>query len=294
MSGSWRLTSTNYRYEMAEPPVPSSSNNWPNGWIHSARSLQNWELTLDTWAPESISVVISCLSTITGASLECPTKQAMGSGFRKGQGWPLVFFWATLSMVSFGLGSGREHWGPTVGCCGRCQWEVGPQSLSSPQTGLNLCWGTTFPSHVVPTLASEALEGNGVFPIWSASLAIFGCLGILSLASSGGGGPHSTQVLSVEAVCPRTVQPLWELGWPGMFLSVHPLPQSLCLGLFGALLGLLPYPALVRAVISLTIWFPNSVVPLTGLVVTADLAISLSWASLFLLSALQTVIMSWE
>ena len=68
--------------------------------------------------------------------------------------------------------------------------------------------------------------------------------------------PQPTEVLWVEAVCHRTVWPLWELGHPGVFLSVHPLPQPLCLRLFGALPGLLLCLALVRAAISLVIWFP--------------------------------------
>ena len=93
--------------------------------------------------------------------------------------------------------------------------------------------------------------------------------------------PWPTEVLQVETVCPRPVQPLWEFGHPGVFLSDHPLPQPLCLGLFEALLGLLPCPALVRAAIGLATWFPKSVVPLTGSVVTADLALTLSWASSF-------------
>ena len=32
-AGIWRLTSIKPRYGMATLPVPSSSNNWPNGWI---------------------------------------------------------------------------------------------------------------------------------------------------------------------------------------------------------------------------------------------------------------------
>ena len=51
-------------------------------------------------------------------------------------------------------------------------------------------------------------------------------------------------------------------------------------------------PALVRAAINLAIWFPSSVVPSMGSVVTIDLALTLSWASSFLLSTLQAVILS--
>ena len=103
-----------------------------------------------------------------------------------------------------------------------------------------------------------------------------------------------TEVLQAEAVSPRPVLPLWELGQPGVFLSICPLPWPLCLGLFGVLVGLLPCPALVRAAINLAIWFPNSVVPSTSSVVIADLALTSSWASSYLLSALQAAIISWE
>ena len=82
----YSLPSTNPRYGMAAPPVPSSSNNWPNGWICSMSSSQNWKLTLDTWAPKLISAVFSCPSTITGALVEHPTRWAMGSGLRNGTG----------------------------------------------------------------------------------------------------------------------------------------------------------------------------------------------------------------
>ena len=95
--------------------------------------------------------------------------------------------------------------------------------------------------------------------------------------------------LWVEAVCPGPTQPLLELEQLGVFLSICPLPQPLCLGLFGTLPGLLPCPA-----ISLAIWFPNSVVPLRGSVATADLGLTLPQASLFLLSTMWAVIMSWE
>ena len=42
-------------YGMAEPPVPSNSNNLPRGWICKVRSSQNWELMLKIWAPELIN-----------------------------------------------------------------------------------------------------------------------------------------------------------------------------------------------------------------------------------------------
>ena len=67
-------------------PIPSNSNNQPRGWISSASSSQNWELTLETCTPESISSIVSCPSSIMGATLECPTKHATRLGLMKGTG----------------------------------------------------------------------------------------------------------------------------------------------------------------------------------------------------------------
>ena len=106
--------------------------------------------------------------------------------------------------------------------------------------------------------------------------------------------PWPADTLWTEAVCPRPVWPLWELGQLGAFLSLCPLPWPLNLGPFGVLPGLLLCPTLVRAAISLAIWFPSSVAPSTGLVVTADLAHTLSWASSFLLSTLWAATIKWE
>ena len=147
----------NPRNGIAAPPVPSGSNNWLNSWICSASSSQNWGLTLDTWAPKSISAVVSCPFIITGALLEHPTNWAMGSGFRKGTG---VTFCSALSMVGFGLGSGRECWEPTVGCCGWCWQGVGPHSLGSPWTGLKSWLGWHIPKPCGPSLGTWNTEGN--------------------------------------------------------------------------------------------------------------------------------------
>ena len=82
--------------------------------------------------------------------------------------------------------------------------------------------------------------------------------------------------LRMEAVWPRPVQPLWELGWTGVFLSTCPLPWPLCLGLFGALAGWLPCSTVVIAAISLAIWSPSSFEPEATFVAAADLALTLS------------------
>ena len=98
--------------------------------------------------------------------------------------------------------------------------------------------------------------------------------------------------LWAEVVWPRPVQPLWELGWTGAFLSVHPLPQPLCLGPFGALAGQLPCSSLVKAAISLAIWSPSSFELEGTSVVAADL--TLTFVSSISLSALLAVTTSLE
>ena len=42
--------------------------------------LDPWDLEVDLHKPLSFSAIVSCPSIITGALLECPTKQAIGSG----------------------------------------------------------------------------------------------------------------------------------------------------------------------------------------------------------------------
>ena len=106
--------------------------------------------------------------------------------------------------------------------------------------------------------------------------------------------PKPADVLQPMVVCPRLVWPLWELGQPGVLLSICPLPWHLCLGPFGALAGLLPCPTLVRVAISLAIWCPNSMVPSPGSVVMAALDLTLSQVSSFYLSALQVAIVNRE
>ena len=100
--------------------------------------------------------------------------------------------------------------------------------------------------------------------------------------------------LWAEVVWPRPVQTLWELGQVGVFLTVHPLPWPQCMGLFGALAGWLLCSALVRGAISLVIWLLSSFELSTTSVVTADLALTLSFASTISLSALWTMTISCE
>ena len=85
-------------------PIPSSSNNWPRGWICRVRSLQNGAFMLETWAPKSIKAVTSCPSIITGDSLEFPIRHAMGSGLRNAIGETCChpFLFAAFIWIGFG------------------------------------------------------------------------------------------------------------------------------------------------------------------------------------------------
>ena len=69
---------------MAEPHITSSSNSLPRGCASSIKGSQNQELILETWAPKLINTVTFCSTTITRASLDCPTRQATGCGFKNG------------------------------------------------------------------------------------------------------------------------------------------------------------------------------------------------------------------
>ena len=211
------------------------------------------------------------------------------SGLRKGtratSGHPLL--WAVFIVVSFGSGSGKECWRPTVGCCRWCWQGVRPHSLGFPLTGLKFWQGGAFLSHMAPTLGSKALERAGVHPVGCAFLSIFSPLAILSLVST---------CCSPHAVSSRCAVDWGDLSQTSLAVMgagaarsalVHPSPPiASLLGLFGALAGLLSCPALVRMAINLAIWCPNSIVPSTGSVVMADLALTLSWATLFSLSTL--------
>ena len=110
----------------------------------------------------------------------------------------------------------------------------------------------------------------------------------------------AAEQLQAEVFWPRPIQPLWELGQTGVFLSIWPLPWPLCLGLFGALAGWVPCSALFRAAINLAIWSPSSFPPGNGMdcsytsVAADDHALTLSFASSASLSALLAATFSWE
>ena len=106
------------RYGMAEPPVPSISNNLAKGWTFRVRCSQNLELMLETCAPESVNAVNLCPSSITGTSLDHPTRWAMGSGFKNGMTGVASHRPVCLDafmLAGLCLGLGWECKGPTVG-----------------------------------------------------------------------------------------------------------------------------------------------------------------------------------
>ena len=105
----------------------------------------------------------------------------------------------------------------------------------------------------------SALFCTHIFPLhWESVLSLF-----------------VVEELQMEAVWPRPIWPLWELGQIGVFLSTHPLPQPLCLGLLGALAGELPCSTLVKAAINLAIWSPRSFEQEATSVEAADLTLTL-------------------
>ena len=145
---------------------------------------------------------------------------------------------------------------------------------------------------MAPALASKTLEGVGVPPVGCTFMPSISPLTALPLISTYSSScPMARECATFQgsqsrAVSPRQVCLLWELGWPGVPLSVHPLPWPLSLGMLGVLAGLLPCPTLVRATINLAICCPNSVVASPESVATAALALFLSWIPSFLLSTL--------
>ena len=222
----------------------------------------------------------------------------MGSGLRKGTGATSghTILLAVFIVVSFGLGSRRQCWGHY---CWLLQlaavggWVIFPQF---PLDWFKVLAGVGHSQAIWP----QPWQLKHWKELGSLLLAVPSCLSLspwlfcpwsLFVVVS---VPWPKDVLQPEAACPRPVQLLWELGQPGVLLSIHPFPLPVCLGPFGALAGLLPCPTLVRVSINLAVWCPNSVVHSTGSVVTADLALTLSWASLFSPSALRATIISWE
>ena len=218
--------------------------------------------------------MISCPSITTGTLLECPTNHAIGSGFKNGlgatSGHPL--FLDAFIRVGFGLGSGRQCC-EFIGCCWQGVW---PHSLGSPSL-FNILAGVAHSLAMWPQLwhlkHCNALESLVFWTLFWVPFNVW----VFLLPWGTMFTQLAAEELWVEVVWPRPVCPLWELWWVGVFLSIHPLPWPLCLGLFGALAGQLPYSALIRVAINLTIWLPNSLELSTTSVAAADLALTMSW-----------------
>ena len=148
---------------------------------------------------------------------------------------------------------------------------VGPHSLSSPWTGLKSLLGWHNAEPCGPNLGTWSTGWSwgpsyfNCFPgypwtlghcvpgldLWSLCCDWQTCCGLRQ--SVPGQFNHCESWGDQECSCPPVLS--------------HGLPVW---GYLGVLPGLLPCPAMVRAAINLAIWFPNSVVSLTGLVVTAD------------------------
>ena len=276
---------------MAAAPIPSSSNNWPRGWICKVRSSHNWVLMFETWAYESIKAATSCPSIITGASLEHPIRCAIGSRLRNSMG-QLVAIPSSL-LPSYGLvldwGQGRKVTKFT-GCVlwGFDYIPLVPPSLFNgfPRVAHSLAiWPQPWHLKHCRVLESFVFWALRYTPVdaWVLPLP---CEAVVTLPA--------TEELWAKMFWPRPVWPLWELGQTGVFLSILPLPWPLCLGLFGALVGQVPCSALFRVAINLAIWLPSSFELSDTSVAADDCAFTFSFASSFLLSAFLAVTISWE
>ena len=127
--GICRLTS------MLAPLVPSSYSSLCRGWTFRTICLQNHELTPETCTPKSVNVITFCPSTMMGVSLDCPTRQVIGSGFRKrmaGVTSHLPLYLAVFIFAGPGLGSGWECRGLIIAFSGCYQLRGGLHSLGSP------------------------------------------------------------------------------------------------------------------------------------------------------------------
>ena len=109
---------------------------------------------------------------------------------------------------------------------------------------------------MAPALTSKTLEKVGVPPVGCTFVPSISPVTALPLISTYGNPCPMASRCVVVWGSPRLVWLLWELWQLGITLSAHPLLWPLSLALLGAQAGLLPYPALVRAAISLAILLP--------------------------------------
>ena len=168
--------------------------------------------------------------------------------------------------LAFVQGLGWECEGLTVDWGSCCQWGMSCIPLVPPG------W--------LKPLLGRALERIWVPPIGCALPPCTSPLVTLSITFiSGAPAPHPVGKLWDGVVCPGLLLLLWEFGWFGVLLPLHPHLQSLSQELFCILEGLLSCPALVRAAMSLEICCPNYAVPSPESVATVALALSLSQIS---------------
>ena len=167
---------------------------------------------LETWAPKSISMIISCLSTITGTSLECPTKHAMGSGLRKGievtSGCP--FLWATFIVAGLVWGQGWNAGGLLLAVAAGASggWATFPQF---PLDRFKVLAGVAHSQAMWPQPWHLKLWRKLVsflFQVPSLDPCMFGPWPLVVVVPM----PCLTDALQSGAVCLRPVRPLWELG----------------------------------------------------------------------------------
>ena len=281
---------------MADPPVPSSSSSLSRWWTFRAISSQNLEITLETCAPRMINAITFCPSVVTVASLDCPNRQAIRSGFMNGTARVIScvpFCLATFILASFGLGSGWGCVGPIAALGGCCELGGEPHALSSPWAVLK--WCRILSGHVAPSLALVTLERGRILvaslhplPLHQVLYSLACCSGSLCLH------PHAPSENLWALSCLARATPTDGRFWTTIAASsTAPTSVATFLGTTQCA-GMTVASSSLRAAINWVIWCFSSAIPSTGSVVTTALAHTGSQVSSLSISAFQTVIMSWE
>ena len=108
---------------------------------------------------------------------------------------------------------------------------------------------------MTPALASKALQSTGVLCILGIALGTHWCLGTPTTLWSSGYLACSRRAASKSVLAQASLTIVG--AGANRSVPVHlPLPQPLCLGLFGALAGQVPSSALFRVAINLAIGHP--------------------------------------
>ena len=277
---------------MVGPLVPSSSSSLSRGWTLRVIHSQNPELKLETCAPESINTVTFYTSTMMGASLDCPTMWAIGSGFKNGIVGVIScgpVHQAIFILASLDLGLGWECERPIVGW-GSCHWWGWATFLQSP-----LGWFKA-DARIGHSLAILPLTSKTLGSQWLATPSPLILGSWLPLALPWFPVP-STQCpdsrLWAGVIWSGPPLPLWKFGWVVVLLSLHPHPWPHSQGLPGHwryhchVWHESGWPLSWQSAV------PSQPCP-PGSVVTIVLALSFSWVSSFLLSIFQAVTISYE